>query len=122
MAVTPSSRLTSSVAVWTQRPQAIQTYSFKSGGFAAAALGLRAGASARPRPAAPSTSTIGEEALAVAGQKLRGRVLRVPRRVRQHVSDIKIGESPLELIVHLSSRRSINVSFAGENVVHAAFR
>jgi hypothetical protein len=89
-------------------------HSFKSDGFAAAALGLRA--------AAHLPSTIGEEALAVAGQKLRGRVLRVPRRIRQHVSDIKIGESPLELIVHLSSCWFINVSFAGGNVVHAAFR
>jgi hypothetical protein len=38
------------------------------------------------------------------------------------VSDIKIGESPLELSVHLSSRWFIDMSFAGDNVVHAAIR
>ena len=36
--------------------------------------------------------------------------------------DIKIGESPLELIVHVSSCWFINVSRAGGDVVHAAFR
>ena len=61
-------------------------------------------------------SAVGEEALAVAGEKLSGRVLRAPRRVRQHVPRIKIGESPLELIVHVSSRWFINVSLAGRDV------
>lgn len=81
------------------------TWSAPTGDFVASRVGL-----------------IGELALSVAGQELQGRVVWAPWRVRQHVSDIKTGESLLEVVVHLSSCWFVNVSLSGDNVVHAAFR